>query len=216
MNSRHKTIEEIHRQKLFAIIRGIKPAQIIPTVNALLAGGVKLLEVTFNSNESDKATIESIEIIRTHFTDRVICGVGTVTKPEQVSSASSAGAQFVVSPNTDVNVIRTTRESELVSIPGALTPTEIVHAHQSGADFVKLFPGGVFPPAYFRAIKAVLKNIPLIMVGSIDDRNALEYLRNGAAGVGVGDYLVNANAVSEGKFNDITDRTAHLINSLHT
>ncbi|MEH6473971.1 MAG: bifunctional 4-hydroxy-2-oxoglutarate aldolase/2-dehydro-3-deoxy-phosphogluconate aldolase, partial [Halopseudomonas sp.] len=133
----------IAEHKVFAIVRGVSPENIIPTVEALIAGGIKLLEVTFDRDGPMSDTLSCVETVRSTFGDKIVCGVGTATDEQQVNAAARAGAQFVVSPNVNSDVIRLSRQLGMVSIPGAFTPTEVVQARSAGADYVKLFPGGL-------------------------------------------------------------------------
>jgi len=201
----------IAEHKVFAIIRGVSPELIIPTVDALIKGGVHLLEVTFDRNGSMADTLACVEIIRNTFAEQVICGVGTTTDERQVNAAARAGAQFVVSPNVDEAVIKLSRQLGMASIPGALTPTEVIQARNAGADYVKLFPGGLFGVAYFKAVAEVLKDIPIIVVGGINADNAGQFMDAGAVGVGVGGYLVNQAVVERGNFAQISQNSQKII-----
>ncbi len=215
MNNFNLVSQGIAEYRVFAIVRGIQPEQIEPVVEALVAGGIRLLEVTFDREGPIADTLDCVKIIRRNFADRVVCGVGTVTDERQVNAAARAGAQFVVSPNVHGGVIRLTRQLGMVSIPGAFTPTEVVEAREAGADFVKLFPGGLLGVPYFKAVSEVLKDIPMIVVGGINASNAGEFINCGASGVGVGGYLVNAKEVVQGRFEEITRRAEELVNSIN-
>ena len=206
----------IAEHKAFAIVRGVSPENIKPTVEALIAGGIKLLEVTFDREGPISNTLSCVQIIRTTYGDRVVCGVGTATDEQQVNAAARAGAQFVVSPNVNSDVIRLSRQLGMVSIPGAFTPTEVIEARSAGADYVKLFPGGLLGLPYFKAISEVLKDIPIIVVGGINASNAGDYIKCGAAGIGVGGYLVNAKEIAKGNFEEITNKAKELVNSINT
>ena len=118
--------------------------------------------------------------------------------------AKNAGAQFIVSPDTNEEVIRATVAAGMVSMPGALTPTEIVTAHAYGADFVKLFPAGTQGTAYFKAVTAPLNHIRLLAVGGVNEKNIADFLAAGAVGAGVGGNLVNKTWIANGEFDKIT------------
>lgn len=205
----------IAEHKVFAIIRGVSPEKIIPTVEALIAGGIKLLEVTFDRSGPMTNTLSCVEIVRSTFGDRVVCGVGTVTDEQQVHAAARAGAQFVVSPNVDTDVIKLTVVRGMVSIPGAFTPTEVVQARSAGADYVKLFPGGLLGLSYFKAVSEVLKDVPIIVVGGINANNAVDFIESGAVGIGVGGFLVNAKEIDKGNFAAVTDKAKQLVQSIN-
>lgn len=203
----------IFEEKLFAIIRGVPSTQIVDTVDALVQGGVKLLEVTFSHDrpEGIEETLLSLSKIRDDFIGQVCLGAGTVLTGEQVRLAGEAGAQFIVSPNVDHDVIRTTKKLNLFSLPGALTPTEIVSARCAGADMVKLFPVGSFGPDYVKDLRGPLSDIPLIAVGGINKENAAQFLAAGAVGVGVGGSLVSLQDVNDGNFAAIERRAKDLL-----
>ena len=134
----------------------------------------------------------------------MVFGAGTVTSLQMLELAKNAGARFVVSPDTNEAVIRATVAAGMVSMPGALTPTEIVTAHSCGADFVKLFPAGTQGTAYFKAVTAPLNHIRLLAVGGVNEKNIGDFLSAGAVGAGVGGNLVNKTWIANGEFEKIT------------
>ena len=211
MNNQQKIIRDIAEKKIFAIIRGVPSDQIEPVVAALIAGGINLLEITFEHGGELDNTLKSVSTVVDSFRGQVTCGVGTATTIEQIHAAKAAGAQFVVSPNTDTEVIRLTKSLGLVSIPGALTPSEAVTAHCAGADYVKLFPGGLFGPSYFKAVAGVLKDIPFIAVGGVDLDNAQAFIDAGAVGFGIGNYLVDAKTLQQETLEKLTQRANALV-----
>lgn len=192
----------IRSEKIFAILRGVAEEHAVETAKALRRGGIRLLEVTYNHSSATgiKDTVACINLIRNALSDEVIAGAGTVLSPEQVRLAAQAGARFIVSPNLDHEVIRQTKDLGLFSMPGALTPTEILAAVKAGADMVKLFPGGSFGPDYVKAIGAPLKGIPLIVVGGVDGDNITEFFAAGATGVGLGGNLVSVREANGGNY----------------
>ncbi len=203
---REKIIEAIAQRKLIAILRGISPGDCLKVVYALLQGGINLVEVTFNQKDpaSFSQTQKAIAGIKESFGDRVYVGAGTVTAPELVSLAADAGAAYIVSPDCMRDVIIATREKGLVSIPGAMTPTEITRAYQYGADYVKLFPAGVLGTAYVKAVCAPLNHIPLLGVGGVGVNNIAELASAGLAGFGLGGNLADKQWIREERFADIT------------
>ncbi len=215
MNTANPVIQGISEHKVFAIVRGVSVADIDGVVKALIAGGIRLLEVTFEHNGPMVNTLACVKKITEQYKGQIICGVGTAITTEQINAAKQAGAQFVVSPNTDAKIIKLTKQLGMVSIPGALTPTEAVIADNSGADYVKLFPGGLFGIPYFKAVGEVLKSIKLIAVGGVNANNAKEFLDAGAVGVGIGGYLVNAKNLKSEKLEDLTVRARSLVAAIN-
>ena len=130
----------------------------------------------------DVENAKNIEMLVKNFEGRMLIGAGTVIRENQVELTKSAGGKFIISPDTCQRVIEKTRELEMVSMPGALTPTEIQTAHSFGADFVKLFPVNMFGVEYVKAVKAPLSHIKLLAVGGIDENNIADYLAAGASG----------------------------------
>lgn len=215
MNTANAVSQRISEHKVFAIIRGVSVDDIEDVVNALISGGINLLEITFEHNKPMDNTLACVNKITDKYKGRLICGVGTAIEPEQIIAAHKAGAQFVVSPNTDTNIIKLTKSLGMVSIPGALTPTEAVIADQAGADYVKVFPGGLFGIPYIKAVHEVLTDIKFIAVGGIDSTNAMAFIEAGAVGVGVGGYLVNAKKIRTEPLDQLTIRAKKLIETIN-
>jgi 2-dehydro-3-deoxyphosphogluconate aldolase/(4S)-4-hydroxy-2-oxoglutarate aldolase len=199
-------INSIIKHKIVAIIRKINPEYYSRTIEALYKGGIRLIEVTFDPAEefSKETTIEQIRYIAEHYKGQVLAGAGTVLSTEQVDAAFHAGAKFIISPNVEEAVIRRSTELGLISVPGALTPTEAVYAKKIGADFVKLFPAGDMCTTYIKSIMAPLSHIKFIAVGSIDADNLSEFLKTGIVGAGVGSSLVNKKLIKEEKYDELT------------
>lgn len=212
---REKIIEQVYGSKIIAIIRGMKKETCVQIARALYEGGIDMIEVTYNQKEPDSFpdTAAAIGAIRAEFSGKVSVGAGTVTTPELVELSERAGAAYIISPDSNPAVIRRTRELGLVSMPGALSPTEILSAYAAGADFVKLFPAGCFGPAYIRAVRSPVSHVPLLAVGGIHARNLREYLDAGCIGAGIGGELVNRQWVAAGEFDKITAlaKTLHAI-----
>lgn len=203
----NKILEHIKESKMIAIVRGIPSSSMIDLVSAMLKGGVSCVEVTFDQSSEEKSrdSLKSISLIRDTFADKVAVGAGTVMTVDQVHQAVEAGAEYMISPNTNEAVIRETKKLGKISIPGACTATEVATAYEYGADIVKLFPAGVFGPAYVKALKAPLKHIPVTAVGGISPENCADFMKAGCIGVGCGGNLVSAKLVSEGRFDEITE-----------
>lgn len=200
---RNETIAAIEEHKVFAIVRGISPDNVRPTMNALIKGGIRLVEVTFDRKNGEADTLAALDILATDFSDQLIFGAGTVTTVEQVKTVKALGGQFIVSPDFNPEVIKKTRELDMVSLPGVMTPTEAVQADAAGADFIKLFPGGLLGPGYLGALSAPLSDLKFIAVGGVNADNIPEFAKAGAVGFGIGSNLVNNTIVENQEFDKI-------------
>ena len=196
-------LKAVLENKIIAIVRGVYGDDVLRLSEALLQNGIRMIEVTYDQTGKAEDTADTIRLISEHFAGDVLAGAGTVMSAEQTRIAKDAGARYIISPNVKEEVIRETKKLGMISMPGALTPTEIAAAYEMGADVVKIFPASVLGPSYIKAVKAPLKHIPVMAVGGINEKNARDYIAAGAAGVGVGGNLVNRQWVSEGKFDEI-------------
>jgi len=199
-----KIIDLVLETKVVAIVRGLDSGY-EGLAQALYDGGIRAIEVTFN--QKDPAlwikTTDAIRQIKALMGDKMAVGAGTVTSVELAELAYEAGAQFIVSPDTDPDVIRRTKELGMVSMPGALTPSEIKQAHRAGADFVKVFPVGNLGSGYIKAVRGPLNHIRLLAVGGVSEKNVAEFIKAGCVGVGVGGNLVNKEWIANGEFDKI-------------
>ena len=201
MNITHEqALERIKKEKLVAILRGVPMDRIDGVVSALVRGGVRVLEFTFDHNEPDYLAANAAKIRYTveKYGDQVLVGCGTAVNVAEVEAAYEAGACLVISPNVDMAVIRRTNQLGMVSMPGALTPTEIVAAYDMGADIVKLFPAGELGLGYIKAVRGPLVHIPMSAVGGVKPENVGEFLDAGVCGFGVGSQIVLTKAVKSG------------------
>ena len=203
-----EVLARIQEEKLVAILRGVPMDRIDGVVGALVRGGVRVLEFTFDHAEPDcvKANAEKIRHTVEKFGDQVLVGCGTTLTVEEVEAAYDAGACLMISPNVDMAVIRRAKQLGMVAMPGALTPTEIVAAYEMGADIVKLFPAGELGLGYIKAVRGPLKHIPMSAVGGVKPENVKEYLDAGVCGFGVGGPLVLSAAVKSGEYDAIEER----------
>ena len=203
---RETVLEWVAREKVVAIVRGAESSVCTRVAEALYAGGIRLMEITYDqrSPESWEDTAAAIGQTARPFEGRMLVGAGTVTEPGLVELTHRAGGCFIISPDTNEAVIRRTRELDMVSMPGAMTPTEILTAHRAGADFVKLFPAAGLGPAYLRAVCAPLSHVKIMVVGGIDEKNVGAFLAAGAAGAGVGGNLANRQWIRDGAWDKIT------------
>lgn len=213
---RQEMIQAVEREKLIAIIRGADREQCMRIAEALYDGGIRLMEITYN--QSDPATFQNtadtIGQLAKRFEGRMFIGAGTVTTPELVDMTAAAGGRFIISPDTNEAVIRRTRELGLVSIPGAMTPTEVMQAHRAGADFVKLFPAGLMGAAYFKAVCTPISHVKMLAVAGITDANIGDFLRAGAVGAGVSGDLANKAWIEKGEYYKITETAKKLIDAI--
>ena len=195
----------IQREKLIVIVRGVAAEKCLPVARALFDGGVRLMEITYNASapESWLQTADAIGAIAKEFEGRMFIGAGTVLTVEQVELTERSGGRFIVSPDTYEPVIKRTHELGMLSIPGALSPTEIMAAHRAGADFVKLFPAGTMGPRYFKDIKAPLSQIDILAVGGITTENIPAFAAVGACGYAVSSSLVRQDWCNKGEFDKI-------------
>ena len=150
-------------------------------------------------------------MVREAFADRLHVGAGTVMTEAQRKLAAAAGAEYIISPNVNVEIIRATKAAGLLSIPGAFTPSEIVTAYEAGADFVKLFPADCVDLHYIKAIRAPINHIPLLAVGGVTPENLGAYLKAGMAGAGIGSALVKKEDVAADNFDAIAARAARYV-----
>jgi 2-dehydro-3-deoxyphosphogluconate aldolase / (4S)-4-hydroxy-2-oxoglutarate aldolase len=178
-------LSQILHYKIVAILRGAQPKEVFSIVEALFKGGIRLVEITLNSENA----LVLINEISTKMRDKMLIGAGTVLDLASAEAAISSGAQFIISPSLNVEVIKYVRQKNLVVIPGAYTATEILTAFNAGADIVKVFPAG--SPQYIKDLRGPLSHIPLMPTGGINILNIREFQKAGAVAFGVGSSLVN-------------------------
>lgn len=186
---------------IVAIVRSPDSGQLTDVAKALADGGVSVLEITLTVPNA----LDVIRAVRKALGERVLLGAGTVLDTETARAAILAGAEFIVSPTVNLDVIQLCRRYDKLVMPGAFTPTEILSAWQAGADIVKVFPADVGGPAYLKAIRAPLPQVRLMPTGGVDLLTAADFLKAGACCLGVGSQLVDAKAIAEGNFERIRD-----------
>jgi len=189
---------------LVPVIRVSSAQEAIDVADAIKEGGVTLIEITM----SVPGAIDVIKALAQKYRDEIILGAGTVLDPETARAALLAGAQFIVTPTLNFDVIHLAHRYSAVVVPGAMTPTEILAAWNAGADMVKVFPAAQLGgPEYLKAIRGPLPQILLVPTGGVNLQNAGAFIKAGAAALGVGGEVVDKKAVKEKKFSVITENT---------
>ena len=205
---REKNVEWALKEKIIAIVRGMEAKDCLRVAQALYDGGIRLMEITYDQRDPAQwaKTADAIGKIAEVFEGRMLVGAGTVTTPELVTRTRDAGGQFIISPDTNPAVIARTRELELVSMPGAMTPSEILAAH----------PAAALGPAYLKAVRSPISHVRIMAVGGINEKNAAEFLKAGAVGLGVGGNLANRQWIADGAFEKITQTAQALVAAVRT
>ncbi|MBY0513556.1 MAG: bifunctional 4-hydroxy-2-oxoglutarate aldolase/2-dehydro-3-deoxy-phosphogluconate aldolase [Gemmataceae bacterium] len=198
--SRESDLKRVLDGGIVAVVRFPEPGPLVEVVRALADGGVTVAEVTLTVPNA----LDVIREAKRQLGDRVLLGAGTVLDPETCRAALLAGAEFVVAPGLNLDVIRVCRRYDKVVMPGAFTPTEVIAAWEAGADVVKVFPADVVGPAFFRALRGPLPQVKLMPTGGVDLTTAAEFLKAGAVCLGVGGQLVEPKAVAAGDMGRIT------------
>ena len=209
-------IERIRKGKIVAILRGVPEEKLGFIAEALQKGGVRAIECTFDHTCEDcvEANGRMIARLAALTGPDMDIGAGTVLTPEEVRAAVEAGGRFIISPNVNERVIGETKRREAVSIPGALTPTEIVSAWEAGADFVKLFPAGQLGAGYIKAVRAPLKHIPMLAVGGVTPENIPDYLDAGICGFGIGSPLLPKAVIEANNWAAVTERARRFVEAV--
>jgi 2-dehydro-3-deoxyphosphogluconate aldolase/(4S)-4-hydroxy-2-oxoglutarate aldolase len=196
---KEKQLARVLDSGIVAVIRASNGDLLADVAEALLAGGVDVMEITFTV----PAAVCVLERVAERMGQRVLLGAGTVLDAETARAAILAGAQFIVAPNTNPDVIRLCRRYSKLVMPGAMTPTEVVAAWEAGADIVKVFPSEITGPKYLKALHGPLPQIRLMPTGGVDLNTAAEFLRCGACALGIGGSLVEKKAVETGNLERI-------------
>lgn len=204
-------MNEIFRMKeegLVAILRGQHRKNVLQIIERLLEGGIRYVEVTADTTGAP----DIIESAVTEFGADICVGAGTVLDAETANVVIQKGAKFVISPTLCVDTINLTKRHGVLSIPGAMTPTEMLLAYEKGADLVKLFPANTLEPNYIKSIQGPLPHVPIMATGGIDLNNMEEYFRAGATAVGIGNSLVESNLeITNENMSSITFRAKSFV-----
>lgn len=209
-------LDRIHQHRLIAILRGLSVEDSIPVVQALYEAGIRVVEFTYDHILPDciEKTCLQVRNVCSAFGDNLLVGCGTVLTPEEVEAGYAAGARLMISPNTNESVIRRTRELAMVSMPGAMTPSEVVTAYEAGADIVKLFPAGALGLSYIKALRAPLRHIPMSAVGGVTPETTADFLDTGVCSLGVGGEMVRLADVQAHNLTAVTERAAAFVQAV--
>jgi 2-dehydro-3-deoxyphosphogluconate aldolase/(4S)-4-hydroxy-2-oxoglutarate aldolase len=186
---------------IVAVVRSKDSEQLVEVCRALADGGVSVVEITMTVPDA----LDVLRQVRQALGDRLLLGAGTILDCETARAALLAGAEYLVSPTLNLDVIRLCQRYDKLVMPGAFTPTEILAAWEAGADIVKVFPADVVGPAFFKAMRGPLPQIRLMPTGGVDLTTAAEFLKAGACCLGVGSQLVEPKAIAERNFERIRD-----------
>lgn len=192
---------------LIAIMRADGSDQLIAAADAIRAGGVRAIEVTMTT----PGAIETIRAARHRYRGEILFGAGTVLDPETARAAILAGADFVVAPTFNPKMVAICRRYSIPVFPGCFTPTEMLTAWEGGASMIKLFPADVGGPSYIKAVRAPLPQLEIVPVGGVNLDTAAEFIRNGAAVLGVGSSLINQKLLDVGNMEDLRRRAAAFV-----
>ncbi len=192
---------DLSKNKIIAIVRGISQSAANQTAEALMIGGIKFVEVTLNT----EGALHIIKEWKKRFSENLYVGAGTVIDLEMAKQAIDAGAQYLVTPNLDEEVIAYALSQHVEIFPGTMTPTEVVRAWKCGAKAVKVFPTGVLGAEYIKELQGPLEQIKMIATGGVNLSNIGQFLDAGAFGVGLGNNLVNKDLIQTSQFDKLSD-----------
>lgn len=191
----------IEQNGVVAVVRKIDPTVVMEVTEAIVEGGIKVLEVTVDSEDS----FNTIHRLKEKYKTSVLVGAGTVLDKETAKQAIEAKADFIFSPILDIDTIQLTNRYGKISIPGVYTPTEIVQAYAAGADILKVFPATKLGPGYFKDMRGPLPHIPLMPTGGVSLENMTEFFNNGAVAVGIGSALFDKKLIDNRDFKQMTE-----------
>jgi 2-dehydro-3-deoxyphosphogluconate aldolase/(4S)-4-hydroxy-2-oxoglutarate aldolase len=204
---KNEVLEMVKQLGLLAVIRGPSPELTIKMVEALIAGGVTGIEITYTTPNAE----EVVSDLSRQFGNQILLGMGTLTKPEQAGTAKAAGATFLVSPVCEPTLLKSMVASGLLCMAGAFTPSEVLQAYNLGSDVVKVFPGSLGGPAYIKALKGPFPYIPMMPTGGVSAANVADWFAAGVVAVGAGSELCPPKLAKEGKFDEISKRAAEFV-----
>ncbi|RPI58809.1 MAG: bifunctional 4-hydroxy-2-oxoglutarate aldolase/2-dehydro-3-deoxy-phosphogluconate aldolase [Planctomycetaceae bacterium] len=188
---------------VISVLRGPNPELTLKMVDALVAGGVLAIEITYSTPNAE----DVVRAIDAKYGDKILLGMGTLTDPKQATAAKAAGAKFLVSPHCEPELAKAMVGTGLAVMMGALTPTEVFAAYKLGSDVVKIFPGSVGGPSYMKALRGPFPQIPMMPTGGVSIDNVGQWFAAGAVAVGAGSELCPPNLAKEGKFDEISAKS---------
>ncbi|MGW8250936.1 MAG: bifunctional 4-hydroxy-2-oxoglutarate aldolase/2-dehydro-3-deoxy-phosphogluconate aldolase [Anaerolineales bacterium] len=200
-------VAKVEELGLLAVIRGPSADLTVKMVEALVAGGVLGIEITYSTPDAEGV----VRSLANKFGDSILLGMGTVTEPDQVERAKAAGARYLVSPVCDPDLVRAMVASGLPVMAGCLTPTEIFQTYRLGADVIKIFPGSLAGPSYIKAVHGPLPEIPMMPTGGVSADNVKDWFAAGAIAVGAGSNLCPPALAKAGKFDEISRISAEFV-----
>lgn len=205
-----ETMRKIQEQGIIGVIRNVPRNKMADLAEALLGGGINILEITVDHKDS----YAMIEYLSEQYRGKALVGAGTVLDAASAQHAISRGAQFILSPHLDPEILKAALRYGKAVIPGVMTPTEMLHAMESGADLVKLFPANVLGTPFIKNIKGPFPHIPLVVTGGVDINNAASFIEAGAVAVGVGGSLINLQAIMHSDFTSIHDSALQFVDAV--
>jgi 2-dehydro-3-deoxyphosphogluconate aldolase/(4S)-4-hydroxy-2-oxoglutarate aldolase len=210
--NKSEVLKQIKEVGIIPVVRATTADEAMRAIDAIREGGIAVLEITMTV----PGAVDVIEQVTARFGNDALVGAGTVLDAETAKACIAAGAQFIVSPALNMETIAYCRAQDVAVMPGALTPTEVVQAWNAGADLVKVFPAGAVGGAsYLKALKAPLPQIELVPTGGVSLKTAADFIKAGAAALGVGADLVDNKAIREGQAGLITDRAKQFVQIVH-
>jgi 2-dehydro-3-deoxyphosphogluconate aldolase/(4S)-4-hydroxy-2-oxoglutarate aldolase len=200
--SKDDTLSKISTLGLLAVLRGPSLELTLKMVEALIDGGVYGIEITFTTPEAS----EVVRLLDETYGSQILLGMGTLTAIEHVEQAVEAGARFIVSPHCEEKLARSMIATELATMIGAFTPSEIMKARRLGSDIVKLYPGSLGTPKYLRSLRGPFPDVPIMPTGGVNLENIQDWFAAGAFAVGAGTALCPSTWAMENRFQEITER----------
>lgn len=210
-NSRKEIIlKRILNEKIIAVVRLRESSQVVDVVEAIIKGGIKIIELTLTTPNA----IQRIEKLKRIYGNDVLIGAGSVLNGEMAEEAIEYGAEYIVSPISDYSLIDIGHSNEVPVMLGAFSPTEIYEAQEKGADVVKVFPADILGMKYFKAIKAPMPHLQIMPTGGVSLTNAKDWLDAGACAVGIGSALIPSDLLQAGDFQSITKNAQRIVKNV--
>ncbi len=202
MDVKAQNLSRLQSLGLVAVIRGPSPDLTLKLVDALVRGGVLGIEITYSTPNA----VEVVRALHKQYGGEILLGMGTLTEPDHAKPAVEAGATFLVSPHTEPNLAHAMTATGLLTMMGALTPSEVMMAKHLGTDVIKLFPGSLTGPDYVKALKGPFPDLLIMPTGGVSVENVAQWFKAGVFAVGAGSELCPTQLVKEGRFDEIMTR----------